>query len=134
MQDGFIWRCCGETGDNIGCNSTKHKAPVSIIVNKAPIVAPKRGQKRKAEVVIPRVVESSKRKNGHSRVDIYKKSRKLSLYHPGMLISDTNIAKIDLRVQAKRQLTIIVIFELTTMNAITETWIHSWMTRDMRME
>jgi hypothetical protein len=50
--DGFSWSCCNEPGDNEGCKSTKHTAPINQIRYTPPVVvsAPETsGRKRKAE-------------------------------------------------------------------------------------
>jgi hypothetical protein len=61
MAEGFLWSCCGKQGDFKGCKSTKHKAPINIIV-KASVVASNQGQKRKAEKDLPVVKKAKSRK------------------------------------------------------------------------
>lgn len=87
MASGFLWTCCDEQGDNPGCKSTKHKAPINLIVKKAPVVALRRVQKRKAVEAI-QIVQQSERarcKRCHQRFAVYEIKRTACLYHPGTL-------------------------------------------------
>ncbi|KAF8847874.1 hypothetical protein BDZ45DRAFT_606751 [Acephala macrosclerotiorum] len=89
MASGFVWNCCDEQGDNPGCKSTKHKASINLIVKKAPVAAPKRGQKREASQVTTtigdlQVVEKARCRRCHQKFNVYENKRTACLYHPGM--------------------------------------------------
>ncbi|CZR59438.1 uncharacterized protein PAC_09330 [Phialocephala subalpina] len=91
MASGFIWSCCDEEGNNPGCKSTKHKASVNLIVNKAPVIAPKRGQKRKVTQVTitvgeAQVVEKARCQRCRQRFNVYENKRTACLHHPGTKI------------------------------------------------
>lgn len=84
MAEGFVWDCCDKLGNEEGCKSTKHKATINLIVKKLPVMAPKRGQKRKAVEEI-RISDKARCRRCFQKYEVDSNKRTACTYHPGML-------------------------------------------------